>query len=43
MQHCWGIPGQRSRRKLIGEQGGERGLMGLSGSREPGKVKSFEM
>ena len=41
MQHCLGLPGQRSGRGLIGEWAEGRGLMGLIGRGELGKGKSF--
>ena len=37
IQHCRGLPGQRSGRGLIGEQAEVIGLMGLMGKGEPGK------
>ena len=37
------IPEQRSGKKLMEEQGEGRGLMGLAGSGDPKKGKSFEM
>ena len=43
VQQRRGIPGQESRKGLIGEQREGRGLMGLSGGGYPGKGKSFEM
>ena len=43
VQQCRGIRGQGSGKGWIGEHGEGRGLMGLSGRRDPGKEKSFEM
>ena len=44
MQQCRGLSGQRSGRGLIGEFAEEgREVMGLMGSRELGKGKSFGM
>ena len=40
---CRAIPEQGSGKGWMGEQGEERELMGLSGSGEPEKEKSFEM
>ena len=43
MQQYRGIPGQGSRRRLIGKQAERRGLMELSGREDPGKGKLFEI
>ena len=43
MQQYRGIPEQGSGKGWMGEQGEETGLIGLSGSGEPEKGKSFEM
>ena len=43
MQQCRGITEQKSGKGWMEEQGEGRGLMGLSGRRDPGKGEASEM